>query len=215
MQLCEQYRPTSWQHVVGQDKAIATINRLRSRGLSGRAYWITGSSGTGKTTIARLLASEVADDWNVQELDAAGLTAGRIQEIERLCSMRGFGRGGHGIIVNEAHGLSAGAVRQLLTTLERIPAHVVWCFTTTTDGEQMMFDGIDDTHPLLSRCITLPLARRDLSRPFAERCKWIAMQSNLDGKPIEAYERLAKQNANNLRAMLMWVEAGKMLDTET
>ena len=50
--------------VVGQGKAIRRIDVLRKRGLSGRAYWLSGQSGTGKTTIARLLAAEIADDFN-------------------------------------------------------------------------------------------------------------------------------------------------------
>ena len=63
MQLHEQYRPRSWSEVVGQDKAIAKVKLLAKRGLAGRAYWITGQSGTGKTTIARLIAAEVASEW--------------------------------------------------------------------------------------------------------------------------------------------------------
>ena len=61
MQLHEQFRPQSWSDVVGQSKALARIERLRKRGLGGRAYWIAGQSGTGKTTIAKLLAAELAD----------------------------------------------------------------------------------------------------------------------------------------------------------
>jgi DNA polymerase III gamma/tau subunit len=57
MQLHEQYRPRDWSDVVGQDKAIAKIDALRNRGLAGRAFWISGSSGTGKTTVARLIAA--------------------------------------------------------------------------------------------------------------------------------------------------------------
>src|SRR4051812_16849702 len=65
--LFEQYRPASWAEVVGQDKALAKIETLRKRGLGGRAWLITGQSGTGKTTIARLLAGEVADEWQTHE----------------------------------------------------------------------------------------------------------------------------------------------------
>jgi hypothetical protein len=77
MQLHEQYRPKTWAEVVGQEKAIAKINALRPRGLAGRAYWISGQSGTGKTTIARLLAREVADPINIDEVDATDLSAAR------------------------------------------------------------------------------------------------------------------------------------------
>ena len=63
MQLCEQYRPSTWSDVIGQEKALAKLDALRRRGLAGRSYWITGPSGTGKTTIARLISQEVATDW--------------------------------------------------------------------------------------------------------------------------------------------------------
>jgi len=50
MQLTEQYRPTMWSEVVGQDKIVSRIQALAKRGLTGRAYWLSGQSGTGKTT---------------------------------------------------------------------------------------------------------------------------------------------------------------------
>ena len=45
----------------------------------GRAYWLSGQSGTGKTTIARLIGLDVADPFNVTELDAATLTLADVQ----------------------------------------------------------------------------------------------------------------------------------------
>src|SRR5207302_1030568 len=104
--------------VVGQDRALARINALRKRGLSGRAYWISGQSGTGKTTIARLLANELADDWSIEEIDAEQLSASRVADLERSSASRSIGRGGRAFIVNEAHGLKKATIRQLLVTLE-------------------------------------------------------------------------------------------------
>lgn len=80
--LYERYRPQVWSEVVGQEKALNLIDRLRQRGsLTGRAFWITGNSGTDKTTIARLIADEVAGPLGVTELASGDLTPHRVYDL--------------------------------------------------------------------------------------------------------------------------------------
>lgn len=210
--LFEQYRPRTWSELVGQDKIVAKVELLRRRGLGGRSFWITGSSGSGKSTIARLLASEIAEDWNIEELDASELTPAALREVERSMQTRGLGtRSGRAYLINESHGLRRDTIRQLLVVLERLPSHVMFVFCTTNDNESALFEDCLDGSPLTSRCIELPLSRRDLSRPFAERVQAIAQAEQLDGRPLADYLALAKRCRNNMRAMLCAVESGAMI----
>lgn len=210
--LFEQYRPATFDQVIGQDKAINQLQTIGRRGYGGNALWIAGQSGTGKTTLAKIVASEVASDFCTDELDAGELTPARVKEIELASQTYGLGeRNGKAFIVNESHGLRKDTIRQLLVTLERIPGHVCWIFTTTIDGQLTLLDGIDSS-PLLSRCLPINLARRGLAEAFATRCREIAIAEGLacDTTPLKAFVDLAKQSRNNMREMLQAVAAGQL-----
>jgi len=212
MQLYEKYRPKSLDDVIGQPKAVQVIKRLIQNGVGGRCFWISGASGTGKTTLARIIADHIADKFYVQEFDSADqLSVSAIDKIEQDMHHYAPGKGGRCFIVNESHSLRAPVIRRLLGILERIPGHIVFVFTTTRAGQEKLFDDQIDSHPLLSRCIRIQLTGQGLSKAFAESCRNIATVEGLNGKSIESYVRLAARCKNNCRMMLQAIESGEMM----
>ena len=212
--LYEQYRPATWDDLVGQDKLRQRVEILRRRGLVGRVLWVTGDSGTGKSTAARLIAAEIADDYAIIEIDAQDLGMDKVREFERMCQFRPLGKGCHVFIVNEAHGLSGKVVSRLQTVLEQthVQRNSTWIFTTTFQGQRRLFDDAFDACPFMSRAIELPLEHgEDVVLAFAVRARKIAQSEQLDGRSLDDYVRLVRDCGCNMRKVLQRIEAGEMV----
>lgn len=211
MSLFETYRPKTYEDVIGQPRALATLKKIRKTGLGGRAYWIFGASGTGKTSLGMLIAGEIADPLAFEKLQTGSVTPATLNDVERTWRCRAIGdKDGRAIIMNEAHGLRVDTVRKLLDMIEDMPKHVVMVFTTTLEGHDEFLGDCIDADALLSRMVLLPLELP--VKAFAERCVAIAAAEGLPVLPLEAYEQILVDYDCNLRAVLSLMERGAIPD---
>jgi replication-associated recombination protein RarA len=214
--LAEEFRPKVWADVAGQDAAVKAIRSVLSRGWGGRAWWLTGASGMGKTTLAKLIAQQGASELATEELDAGSITPAKLRELERSYSMRPLpidGKTGWAIVVNECHRLRKDTVAAFLDVLERLPDYVVWIFTTTRQGQASLFDDdrAGDCAPLVSRCVEVELADGPgVRQALAQRAKTVAMAAGCDGLPDSVYTAAIEGCKGNLRALLQRVESGQL-----
>ena len=214
--LYQQYRPKSWADLVGQDKAVAVARRVVERqGFDRGAFFIDcaggNNSGTGKSSLAWVIANTLADPFFITEIPGAKLDKAAVAEIERsaqLCTWSAD-KPYRVWIVNEAHAITQGGVDLLLTFLESLPKHCVMIFTTTRQPDSDLFG--TDNGPLYSRCHCIRLTNQGLAEPFAQRVKEIAAAEGLDAQPLAKYVALMRQCKNNMRRALQLVEAGEML----
>lgn len=221
MMLYERVRPRAFEAVVGQDKAVALLRRMGDAGHGGRAYWISGPTGVGKTTLARIVAASHCGESGVVELDSADdVDGGQLDNIDAALCFRPLWveRERRCWIINEAHGLRPSAIRRLLGIIERMgrdaDGRVCLIFTTTNVAEEGVFGNQIDAGPLLGRCTYVRLTNQGLAKAGASLVRRVAMEHGLDGQPESAYVKLMQECGNSIRKALVRVEEGYMLAKE-
>ena len=132
------YRPNKLSEVIGHKEVVRSLEKMLKASSRPHTFLFTGSSGIGKTTLARILASEFqCDPANIIEVDAA--TTNGVDDMRSLTeTMRynGFGKQPNKMfILDECHMLSKQAWGSLLKATEEPPQHVYFVFCTTEDGK--------------------------------------------------------------------------------
>ena len=152
--LYRKYRPDTFEEVKGQDHVVTTLRNQVIADRVGHAYLFCGTRGTGKTSVAKILARAVncehpvngspcgecascreiaaGTSMNVIEIDAASNNG--VDNIRGIREEVAYSptRGRYKVyIIDEAHMLTAGAFNALLKTLEEPPSYVIFILATT------------------------------------------------------------------------------------
>ena len=138
--LYRKYRSRTLDEVLGQDHVTLILKKAIAKGKIAHAYLLTGPRGTGKTSVARILAHEINqlpydDDSNhldIIEIDAASNNGvDDIRNLREKARIAPVSAERKIYIIDEVHMLSKPAFNALLKTLEEPPVHVVFILATT------------------------------------------------------------------------------------
>lgn len=210
--LYRKYRPQKLADVIGQKHIVQTLfNAIKNNHL-GQAYLFTGPRGTGKTSIARILAKTI-NCQNLQNVQACGqcfncltITAGRsldiieidaashtgvdnVREIIEAVKLPPTALKFKVYIIDEVHMLSSGAFNALLKTLEEPPAHVIFILATTEIHK------VPET--IISRCQRFDFSRLPI-QSIIEKLSHIAKSEKVKISP-ESLEMIAIASEGGMR----------------
>ena len=213
--LYRKFRPSTFDEVKGQDHIVKTLKNQMRTDRIGHAYLFCGTRGTGKTSVAKILAKAVncehpvdgnpcnecptcksiqaGTSMNVIEIDAASNNGvDNIREIREEVAYRPTEGRFKVYIIDEVHMLSTGAFNALLKTLEEPPSYVIFVLATTEANKIPI--------TILSRCQRYDFHRISLET-IAARLKEL-----LDIEGVQAEERalryVAKAGDGSMRDAL-------------
>ena len=151
--LARKYRPQIFSEVIGQGHITDLLAKSIQSSRIAHAYLFAGARGTGKTSVARILARTIGTkDADLYEIDAASNRG--IDDVRALregVTAPPFESPYKVYIVDEVHMLTKEAFNALLKTLEEPPAHVVFILATTE------LEKLPET--IISRCQTFTFKR--------------------------------------------------------
>ena len=222
------YRPRSFEDVTGQIRVVETLRQAVRQGRLTHAYLFSGPRGTGKTSVARILAKaiccetptkegepclecascravEKGQHLDVFEIDAASNRGiDEIREIkERIDQSPVMGR--YRIyIIDEVHMLTSEAFNALLKTLEEPPSHVIFVLATTEPQKLPV--------TVLSRCQRYEFQRLSVTL-IEERLGKVMTEEGIQAEP-EALELIAEYADGALRDALSLLDQAVAAQTE-
>jgi DNA polymerase III subunit gamma/tau len=206
--LYRKYRPQGFDEVVGQEPVVRTLRNAISSGQVRQAYLFAGPRGTGKTSLARILAKALncahgptpdpdgtchacmaisaGTSLDVIEMDAASQRGiDDIREIRERVVLQPVEGRYKVYILDEAHQLTDAAFNALLKLIEEPPPHLVFVFCTTDLSKMLL--------TVRSRCQTFVFSRPRLPE-LVRLLKRIA-----EGEGIEAPEAALSLVARSAR----------------
>jgi DNA polymerase III delta prime subunit len=191
--LSERYRPRTFDEVVGNDKAVATLRGFLADPF-GAALLLEGPSGIGKTSCAEIVGRELANPANIRRINGADLDQRTCQQIRMDWSLFPWDRedgsaGRHVVLVDEADRMTDGARVALLSLIEQAPDSVVLIFTS---NESHRFED-----RLLRRMVKIHFSTQGMRDPGTQRLCEIAAAEGID-LPESTLRNWLKGSENNL-----------------
>ena len=205
MKITEKYRPRKLSDVAAQTTAVSHIeNSIARSGLAGSSWWLTGATGTGKTTIARIIANSFTEnDFTITEYVGRDISVDDIREYQTHMAFFPMGKG-RCLIINEAQDMSDSAVSLLLALVERIneSKHDMIVFTAMADVLELKNDPMNRWRALVGRCNLIEFAETDspvFRQEVAEYLEGVAASEGVLGVDIQT---LCEKTGWSIRAAL-------------